>query len=244
MQYRLRASNAHDLHSPFVYALYTQIIRKPDQRLAERLKQLRKRMVKDNTTLTISDPRTGQTTTEPFKKRARRISSTHQFSLFLTQLINHQGYSRVLETGTGAGINLAYLSQSSAQNIRSLEGSATLAAHVEQKLRSLSISNCSIEIGKVQDTFIPALQHLQPDMVFLDADHRSETIRFYLDAIATHAPQVQCIVIHDIYWSADMHQAWQQVIQNPAYALTIDIFQAGLLFPHHPMSKQHFQLKF
>ncbi|RED96198.1 class I SAM-dependent methyltransferase [Marinoscillum furvescens] len=242
--YRWHAQNAHDLHSPFVYTLYTQLIRRSNRSLSRKLTKIRKELYNDKQIVTFVDPRTGEKIAEPFGKRARRISSTHKFSLFLARLIDHQGYSRVLETGTGAGATLAYLSYTSAQRVLSLEGSDVLATHVEHLLHQLSPGNYEIIRGQVQDTFIPTLQSLAPEAIFLDADHRSETIRFYLKAIEEHAPSTKCIIIHDIYWSEDMANVWSEIVQNPVYKLTIDLFQAGMVFPHHPMRKQHFCLKF
>ena len=75
-------------------------------------------------------------------------------------------------------------------------------------------------------------------------DHRSETIHFYLEELKKHGENIKAIVIHDIYWSADMNEAWQTVIRDPDYALTIDCFHAGIIFPSRDMVKQHFVLKY
>lgn len=38
--------------------------------------------------------------------------------------------------------------------------------------------------------------------------------------------------------------AWQTLCRDPNISLTIDLFRAALVFPRHPMSKEHFYLRY
>lgn len=174
----------------------------------------------------------------------KKTASSHKFSLLLYRLINFLQIKNVLETGTSLGINTAYLSQSNAHQIVTIEGSPEIAERAKTRLSKLGLNNVEIIVGRVQEVFYPALVRSQPNLVFLDADHRSETIGFYLQRIKDSGLTIDCIVIHDIYWSRDMHAAWAAIVSNPQYTLTIDIFEAGIIFPNYPIEKQHFTLKF
>jgi len=242
--YRWRAQNAHDLHSPFLFTLYNEVIRKRDKTYESGIKSLRSRLLNLKGNIQFTDPKSGQKKQVNLRKFAKNSASSHQFSYFLVKLIDHLGYETVLETGTCTGVNTAYLITSKASKVITLEGSPEIAKIAQLNFDRFMMGKVKLEEGTVRERFETLLAETKPDLIFLDADHRSETIKFYLEAIKKIHPKVSCIIIHDIHWSADMEQAWERVIQNSDYNLTIDIFQAGIIFPDHPMEKQHFIVKF
>ncbi len=244
LKYRSEALNAHDLHSPFVFDLYNEVIRKRAKVQESALRKLRQKITRSDLTVDFQDPKTGGNHRSTVKKLSRRVASSHSFSYFLFKLINHQKYHTVLEAGTSIGLNTLYMAQSVASSVWTLEGSPQIANIAKRHFEKLGLSDIHQVIGDVRDTFVSTLSESQPALIFLDADHRSDTIAFYLDAIRKHSPGTECIIVHDIYWSQDMKNSWSAIVKNPAYPLTIDIFQAGIIFPHHPIKKQHFVLKF
>lgn len=243
LKYRSRAVGAHDLHSPFVYTLYNQVLKDRQETSKEPL-TIRREILSQTKALTFTDPKTGAFRTDTLRRIGQRASSSHKFSSFLIRLSNFLNLKTILETGTSLGLNAIYLAHSSAQKIVTIEGSHELAEVARSFFQTYRMEKVCLKSGSVNDTFAPALDEHKPDMIFLDADHRSETISMYLKAIRKSGLPVKCIVIHDVYWSPDMKSAWSAIIKNKVYNLTIDIFQAGLIFPDYPMEKQHFTLKF
>lgn len=108
----------------------------------------------------------------------------------------------------------------------------------------MSQKNIRLINGSITEQLPEALERHQPELIFLDADHRGSAVKEHVDIIARHSPKVKAIVIHDIYWSRDMYKCWQELSTLPQYPLCIDIFQAGILFTHFQGEKQHFVLKF
>ena len=51
-------------------------------------------------------------------------------------------------------------------------------------------------------------------------------------------------IFDDIYWSAEMTKAWNEIKANPKVVVTIDLFQIGLVFFKKTQEKQDFMLKF
>ncbi|MBD0257317.1 MAG: SAM-dependent methyltransferase, partial [Cytophagales bacterium] len=47
----------------------------------------------------------------------------------------------------------------------------------------------------------------------------------------------------DIYWSAEMMSAWEEIKRHPAVTLTVDLFHVGLVFFRRKQPKQHFTLR-
>lgn len=221
-----------------------EVIKHRDKAVEQKLFSLRKRLLNIEGTANYKDPKTGHTRTVNLRQFARKSSSTHHFSYFLVKLINFTKSQNVLETGTCLGINTAYMAHSNVKNIWSIEGVRKFADLAQNRLNQNDLSNIKIIRGTVQEKFREVMCKAKPDLIFLDADHRSETIKFYLDEIRLSEYPVSCIVIHDIHWSPDMNFAWREAISNRDYNLTIDIFQAGIIFPNYPMEKQHFTIRF
>ena len=243
LKYRWNAKNSHGLHSPFLFELYTQVIRKHHKVIEKKLLKIRKSISNQKGSLTYIDPKDGRHLTSSISALAKKSAASHRFSFFLLKLINHFGYATVLETGTSLGINACYLSHSTVDHIITIEGSEEVASLAREHLQNYAEHPVDLIIGRVQDRFATSLEQSNPELVFLDADHRGETIRFYLSEIRKQQT-VKCIVIHDIHWSRDMHYTWEKIRTDKQYPLTIDIFQAGVIFTDHPIEKQHFLLKF
>lgn len=245
VKYRFRAVGAHGLHSPFLFDLYNSVIKKKKDRNLERsLLNLRKKITSTKQVVAFRDPKTKQEKTTRIDRLAKNVTSTHKFSYFLVRLINHHHYKTVLETGTSLGINTMYLAHSNAGYITTIEGSKEIATIAKNNFKENNLGQIKLVVGSVQELFGNTLHSTQPELIFLDADHRSETIDFYLNEIKQIEPRVKCIVVHDIYWSPDMKRSWLQIIENREYNLTIDLFQAGIIFPNYPIEKQHFTIKF
>ncbi|MEP5611736.1 MAG: class I SAM-dependent methyltransferase [Cyclobacteriaceae bacterium] len=182
--------------------------------------------------------------TKPVSAVAKSSLSSGKFSAFMHLLVNELRVKTVLETGTSLGINTLYLSRTSADKIVTMEASPIISELAKKEFGRQKVSNVVLEFGDIAKTFEPAIIRHEPDMVFLDADHRGSTIKRQVDQIMKQAQHVKCIVIHDIYWSKDMRDVWKELVTDNRFELSIDIFQAGLLFPHKDIEKQHFTLRF
>ncbi|MEM6644287.1 MAG: class I SAM-dependent methyltransferase [Bacteroidota bacterium] len=158
-------------------------------------------------------------------------------------MIQHLGVVSVLETGTSLGLNTLYLAESNSQ-VATIEGCPSIAKLAKDNFDQFSRKNPRLAIGKIRDILEQEILINRPDFYFLDADHRSAEVLFCLNLIMKHTPKAKCIVIHDIYWSPDMRKLWNSIIKDTRFNLTIDLFQAGLIFLNHPIEKQHFTLRF
>lgn len=159
-------------------------------------------------------------------------------------LINELSVETVLETGTSLGINTLYLGRTSAKKVVTLEASPIISELAKKEFGRLGESKIILEFGDITKTFEPSIVRHEPDLIFLDADHRGSTIKRQIEQIMKLPKQVVCIVIHDIYWSKDMRDVWKEFVSDDRFDLSVDIFQAGLLFPHKDIEKQQFTLRF
>lgn len=245
LSYFLKARNAHGIHSPFVFDFYQKTIAHFDIALAEELLKLRKKYLNDHAEIRYIHPVTKEVVHSRMNQIAAKSTSSLRFQVFLVQLADFLKCKIILETGTSLGITSSALSYSSAERVITLEGAEGIAAVANRYFGRLPHSNkIQQNIGEVRSLFPLLLQETPPDLIFLDADHRSETIHFYMDAIHKQRNMPHCVVVHDIYWSRDMNSAWQAIVRDPQNTLTVDLFQAGLVFPGYPTERQHFVLRF
>lgn len=244
IRYKRSAVGAHALHSPFVFTLYTQIISKSARHYNNKIETLRKALYKNHDLIETTEFKNQTVILKSISNIAKTSLSRRKFSAFLYLLANHLRVDSILETGTSLGINTLYLAQSSSKSVTTIEGSTVLADLALRNFHHLQVSKIELINANLYDCLEQQIVRNQPDFYFLDADHRSSSIAFCIDLILRHTPNAKCVVIHDIYWSKDMMEIWQELIQDPRFPLTIDIYQAGILFPNMEMEKQHFTLHF
>lgn len=243
-KYKFEAVGAHGLHSPFVYELYRKYIRKKRKHVSAEIEQLRKVCRNSDKEIEVTDFKSGSTKTKKLGNEARTSPSTAAFSAFLSHLLNYLKADSVLETGTSLGFNSLYLAQSDVKQVWTLEGNESIATIAAEHFSKMNADKITLVTGDIHETFEAALSESEADVIFLDADHRSVAVMKFIELIAPQLSKIKCIIIHDIYWSADMTHCWETLISDPLFPMTIDIFQAGLLFPNQKLEKQHFVIKF
>lgn len=192
----------------------------------------------------VIDFKTSQSVKKSISQIAKTSSSQRKFSNFLRLLIDDLQAETVLETGTSLGLNTLYMAESNANHVITIEGSQIIAHHATENFRRLNQNEIKVVNDDLYATLEQVIVRHKPDFYFLDADHRSSAIAFCIDLILKHTPNTKCIVIHDIYWSADMKSMWDNLKDDPRFKLSVDLFQAGLLFPKLEMPKQHFVIRF
>lgn len=233
----------HALHSPFLYDLYRKVLKPACSFRIKEIEDQRKQLQQSTELVESTDFKSGKSRLVTFGTIASRSLSKPRFSALLHFLTKYLSSQSALETGTSLGINACYLA-ASCQKVATIEGAASLALLAERTFESLDYKNISLIRADLYQVLEQTIVRYRPDFYFLDADHRSSAIAFCIDLILKHTPEATCIVLHDIYWSKDMAEMWQSLTEDPRFVLSIDLFQAGLLFPNLAMEKQHFRIRF
>jgi predicted O-methyltransferase YrrM len=81
------------------------------------------------------------------------------------------------------------------------------------------------------------------DLIFIDGHHNGSALLQYLEALDKNSNDQTIFIVDDIRWSKDMFVAWNQLIQNEKYHLSIDFFKMGILMKRSTQIKEHFILK-
>jgi predicted O-methyltransferase YrrM len=250
--HQLKAQNEYALHSPFVYDLYTKVIKASHQKYYafRQIEALRKKMLYDDSLIEVQDFGAGS---KIQKGNMRKVKSIARHSLapppqarLLFRLINHYQPQTIIELGTSLGISTLYMAKACSQaQIYTFEGCPNIAQIAQENFEILETTHIHSLVGNIEETLPQTLQKIQKlDVAVLDANHRFTPTLHYFELCLSKAHANSVFILDDIYWSKEMTQAWQQIQQHPQVTLTIDLFEVGLVFFHKKHPKQHFKLRF
>jgi predicted O-methyltransferase YrrM len=247
----LRSTNAHGIHSPFVFELYTQVIKsKSWYYVFDEIEALRHTLLKSKQKITVQDLGAGSKVNA---SKQRNIEDIARYTLknaktgqLLFRLINHFQPYTIFDLGTSLGITTLYLSSPSKKTqVFTFEGCPQTLQVAQKNFNSLQYHHILPVSGNIDHTLQATLNKVtQVDFVFFDANHRLEPTWNYFQQCLEKAHEHSVFVFDDIYWSAQMEQAWQRIKNHPSVTLTIDLFDVGLVFFRKNQPKQHFALRF
>jgi predicted O-methyltransferase YrrM len=242
-----RSGNAHGLHSPFVFDLYTRCIandRKEVEHSAIELK--RKSFLQNQKEIQIRDFGAGSKSLGTHKRKIEDIAkisvSDPKKCRLLYRLSAYFKPESILELGTNLGISTAYLHAGYPQTIiSSVEG--------DPELYELAAAHLNPNIELINDKFDVVLDRLastayHANMVFIDGDHKGSSLLRYVQKLKEMSGENSVFILDDIYWSKDMNKAWKKLVRDPYFGISIDLYHFGLLFPRKKQPKQHFRLRF
>lgn len=251
--YLFTAKNEHSLHSPFVFQLYTQVIRPKkttEPPVFQRIEAIRKQLLQDPTEIEVQDFGAGSRVNNSPKRSIRQITRNAEkpvkFARLLFRLVQHFKPNSVFDLGTSFGMTTAYLSNAKPDNqVLTFEGCPQTAAIAQQHFESLGCQNTQLVVGNLDETLPQQVQAInQLDFAFFDANHRYEPTVRYFETCLTKATEKSVFVFDDIHWSSEMEQAWQYIKAHPQVSITIDLFFVGLVFFRTQQPKQDFVLRF
>ena len=247
----LRSGNAHGLHSPFVFGLYTSVVRHTGTFGAYApIEARRRQLLESPVSISVTDLGAGSHTGAGRQRRVANIARTAakppHLAQLLFRLVNYLRPATVLELGTSLGLTTAYLAASdSRHHVLTFEGCPNVAAVARETFATLGLTNIELVEGNIDHTLAPTLAELKAplDFAFFDGNHRYEPTLHYFELCLAHRTDESVFVFDDIHWSADMERAWEVIKAHPEVMLTVDLFYIGLVFFRKNQPKQHFSLR-
>jgi predicted O-methyltransferase YrrM len=254
LKYYFSASNGkgHGVHSPFVFEFITKVLNDDRHFYAYKsIENLRAMLLSDSRELLIEDMGAGsrvkKTNTRSVKDIAASSLKPKKFGQLLFRIVDHYSPATILELGTSLGVTTAYLASAKlASSVITMEGAGAVAEVAGDNFKKLGLTNISVVRGNFDETLQGTVQKAgKIDMAFIDGNHRYEpTVRYYRELLpAMH--EYSILIFDDIHWSSEMEQAWEDIKQQEAVTLTIDLFFIGLVFfRKENKAKQHFSIRF
>ena len=247
--YWLRAVNEHSLHPPFIFNLYSNVV-KPAQAQPEFkvIEDLRKELLNNQSLLTITDLGAGSSCSSAKQRKiseiARHSLTSPRFSQLLFRLIRHMDAQVILELGTCLGINTLYFSAAApAGKVYSIEGCPETAKVAKSQFQKWPLANISLTEGNIDRTLPALLKGIKKiDAVYLDANHTYEASIRYFGLLLPCLHARSFVVVDDIYWSPGMKKAWLKLQQHDKVSMSLDLYDAGILFFQPGLQKEHYVL--
>lgn len=254
LHYYVVASNSrgHGTHSPFVFQFITGILNdKTVYPAYDTAEALRKKLLNDNTILTVHDLGAGSAVNKTGRRSissiARYASKPEKFGQLLFRIVKKYKPQTVIELGTSLGITTTYLSLANPYaKIFTFEGAEAIAAVAKKNFSSMNLQNVKLVEGNFDQTLHPGVRSLPSvDFAFIDGNHRKEPTIAYFNEMLNKVHESSVIILDDIHWSKGMKEAWNHCRANPSVTLSIDLFFMGILFfRKENLEKQHFIIRF
>ena len=245
--YLSRAKNEHSVHSPFVYDLYTNIIKERKQYyIFAFIESVRAKLLLNTAKIDVTDFGTGNSRRRRISEIARNSLKKPKAAELLFRLVNEFKPKHVLELGTSLGISSSYLASVSSEiTVHTLEGCPETAKIAQRTFETLNLKNIELVVGAFEDTLDKTLEDLPAvELVFIDGNHQKEPTIEYFEACLKKTNESSIIVLDDIHWSTEMEEAWEEIVEHPQVTVSIDLFEVGLLFLNPKLEKQAYVLQF
>lgn len=186
-----------------------------------------------------SDPRSqeeaerGVVTHEVVGNVCRRAVSRKRKCLQLFNVLNSVRCDYAIELGTCLGISTAYLAvalKASGGSLASFEGAPGLARIAQRNLSSLGLVNARVVVGKFTTTLPDVLAACPPiGFSYIDGHHDGRATERYFEMVVERSVSGAVVVLDDIRWNDDMHEAWRTLLAHPSVSEAIDLEQMGVI---------------
>ena len=247
----ISAKTRHGVHSPFVYKLIDKVIYDfKDKSSYKSMEDLRKKLLKDERSITITDLGAGSHVNNQKQKQIKTLAKNalkpKKLAQLLYRLAKEFQPKNIIELGTCLGITTGYFGKAVADaKIYTLEGCPQTAAVAKENLNQLKLNNIEVVVGNFDDTLPQVIQNLaQLDFVFVDGNHRKQATLDYFKWCLPKVHDQSVMIFDDIYWSAGMKEAWEQIKAHPQVTVSIDLFWIGLVFFKKGQAKEDFRVRF
>lgn len=252
--YYLKALNGkgHGVHSPFVFDFVTKVLNQKNSAPNFNAIELCRSELKQNTKLVdILDRGAGSRQLDNKVRSIRYIARTSlkskKYSQLLYRMAVYYKPSHVLEMGTSFGITSSYLAAAlNEQPLVTMEGAPAIAAEARNTFNRLNIHNINLIEGDFDKSLPLYLNSIQTiGMVYIDGNHRYEPTMNYFKMLLGKVTEDSILIFDDIYWSAEMEKAWNEIKAHAAVTLTVDLFHIGIVFfRKENRQKEHFVIRY
>tara|TARA_R110002074_G_scaffold14788_1_gene51029 strand:- start:131777 stop:132550 length:774 start_codon:yes stop_codon:yes gene_type:complete len=248
LNFLIKSTNAHGVHSPFVYDFVTTCLY--DKKLYEsysKLKSFRKKLLQNNEVISITDFGQGS---RVFSANHRKISAiakhagiTKKRQQLLFRIVQYFQPKTVLELGTSLGMGTAALSLgNTSADIKTIEGCPNTAKIAKRQFEDFQLKNIELHIKSFED-FFEKDSTVHYDLVYIDGNHEKGKTLQYFNILLKKATNDSLFIFDDIYWSPSMTEAWNEIKTHPKVTVSIDTFYWGLVFFRKEQEKQHFCIR-
>ena len=252
INYKITAYSEHDVHSPFVFDFYVDLIKNKNPfKDFEELDLIRAQLLLDETTLNITDFGFGSKKLNSNQRKIKEIAKNgiaqKKQAEFLYRLINKFNPKTIVELGTSIGLTTLYLAKPIKKStVFTIEGCSEIYKYANQLFSKNKVTNINNSNANFKDEFPRILSQIDSlDFLYVDGNHSYEATITYFTLALTKKNAQSIFVFDDINWSNDMQKAWEEIYNHKDVKLSLDFFHFGIVFFRtEQKEKEHFVLKF
>ena len=248
LNFLLKSSNQHGIHSPFVYDLITKCFYdKTPFSAYHNLKALRNKLIYNQDLVKIKHY---SEASKVFRSNHQKIStivkcegSSYKKQKQLYRITNYFKPKNVLELGTSLGLGSAAMAIDSNNSIiTTIEVNKNISAIAKKVFKSYQLKNIQIDTSSFKD-FFKKNNYENLDLVYLDGTCDKESTIENFNSLLKHSHNESVFIINNIYWSKEMTEAWNIIKKQKEITVSIDTFYWGFLFFRKEQPKQHFTIR-
>jgi predicted O-methyltransferase YrrM len=244
--YWFSAKKRHNIHSPFVYELSDKCLTTPlknsDKQIIDKQFQA---LSKDQTSITISDFGAGSKVMGNERKIRdifKNSRSSEKYAHLLYRLSAYYQPKRVLEFGTSLAWGTLHLHLGNPKaKIDTVEG-CPKTFDKAKSLFPVNAENVHFH-NSVFEVFLNNLKDETYDLIFIDGNHRGQAMLTYIEQLLPFSNHNTIWLLDDIRWSDDMWQAWEQIVKDERFHVTIDFMRMGIALRRETQEKEPFSLR-
>jgi predicted O-methyltransferase YrrM len=244
--------SGHGIHSHFLFQLAIRVIyAKSDKNHFSAIKRIVKRLGRSRKIISVNDKGAGSSYACSDYRKVREIvkngSTSEKFGMLFSRLVEFFQPNTVIELGTSLGIGSLYLAAKLNPTARlfTIEASDTLLEIANENFRESGFNHIKAICGTFETELPELLDKLETvDMAYIDGNHRKEPVIRYFECLLKKINNDSILIFDDIHWSVEMEEAWLFIVSHPEVRLSLDLFQAGIVFFRKELSKEHFILRF
>jgi predicted O-methyltransferase YrrM len=242
----LHVVDEHSIHSPYFFDFYQQVI-KGNNSINPDVEKLRARLLQNHLEVTVDDFGAGSTRLKSARRRLSDIAKTSiseaVYSGLYLRIIQFIKAKRIVELGTGLGVNTLYLAQDADCEVITFEGSPALANVALTNFEYFNKKNIELIEGNINTTLSEFLQDpAKINFALMDANHRYAATMKYFAMLVMRLNEESILVVDDIHWSGEMEKAWNELKANELVYGSIDLFRCGILFFEPGLNRRHYVL--
>ncbi len=250
IQFILKSTSKHGIHSPFIYQFTANCLarklnpKNPDFKLYKSYKSI---LLKNNNTLQITDFGNGS---KYFKDNNRKICDIAKYAgissvkaKLLIKIIDYFKPKSILELGTSLGISTLILCNQNKVKVTTIEGCENTLNKAKECLSIFGLNSISFDNNQF-DNILPKIAASHKfDLIYFDGNHqKNATIKYFNECLSCVVNET-IFIFDDIYLSEEMQESWQEIIKHKLVTASIDTFYFGLIFFRIEQPKQHFLIR-
>ncbi|WP_299064773.1 class I SAM-dependent methyltransferase [uncultured Polaribacter sp.] len=249
LNFKLKSSNEHGVHSPFVYNLVTKCFyKKTNIILWESFKKRKQQLLDNKTIIKVTDFGNGskifKTNNRQVSKIAKIAGISSRKAKLLIRLVSYFKTNNILEIGTSLGLStLAIKTANKNAKITTLEGCLETSKVAKDLFNKNNFKNIDLITGNFKETLPKSIINKQFDFIYFDGNHNKKATLNYFETCLPTINNNAVWVFDDIYWSHEMKEAWLEIKKHPKVTVTVDVFYWGIVFFRKEQAKEHFKIR-